>query len=804
MKTTKKFLSILLATILILSLFPATLAHASDNTITFSAEADKVDAKAGDIVNVDICMSENSVVAALTLVVNYDNTALKIVDVKSKEAFGYEEFNTAYGENQLAYLTASANPKTVGGTLFTIQFEVLKDGCTEISLSVDELTDIDLNPLSSATQSAKIHNFVDGTCAGCGEKSVKWNFDEATGTLTIYGTGPMEDYDYLDGNRPWESYIDDIQKIVIEDGITSIGNAAFSDCRNLLNVTISDSVISIGDYAFLLCRSLTSVTIPDSVTTIGISAFYSCYSLTSFLVDGNNKYYSNDEYGVLFNENKTTLIQYPDGNKRTSYTIPNSVIAIGEGAFCDCNNLKEIVIPDGVISIDCGAFKECTNLTSVTIPDSVISIGNAAFEYCYSLTSVTIGDGVTSIGDCAFSDCYRLTDVYYSNTKEKWTDISIGTDNDPFLNARIHYNSTGADTHPFNPIITPPTCTEQGYTTYACDCGYSNDIVDNYVDATGHNYDAVVTPPTCTETGYTTYTCTVCGDTYVDDETQATGHSYKEEITKPATHTENGVMTYTCHCGDTYTETINATGDHFYTPTVTPPTCTEGGYTTYICVCGDTYIGDETLATGHDYDAVVTEPTCTETGYTTYTCTVCDDTYVDDETPANGHDYDAVVTEPTCTETGYTTYTCTVCDDTYVDDETPANGHSFSNGNCTVCGETDPDYYAFSVKTPSRTTIRNKDGIILHTEITGNAPAGSYVEWTSNNNNFGKTVMNDSKSLQVIANNKGNTTFTATLYDANGNELATDSVELYSDSGFFQKIGGFFRSIFGATKIYEN
>lgn len=150
-----KFLSILLATILILSAFPVSLAYASDSAITFSAEADTESAKLGDIINVDVCMSENSAVAALTLIVNYDNTALKILNVQSKEAFGYEEFNTVYGNNKLAYLTASANPKTVGGTLFTVQFEVLKEGCAEISLTVNELTDIDFKTLSSSTQSAK-------------------------------------------------------------------------------------------------------------------------------------------------------------------------------------------------------------------------------------------------------------------------------------------------------------------------------------------------------------------------------------------------------------------------------------------------------------------------------------------------------------------------------------------------------------------------------------------------------------------------------------------------------------------------
>lgn len=117
----------------------------------------------------------------------------------------------------------------------------------------------------------------------------------------------------------------------------------------------------------------------------------------------------------------------------------------------------------------------------------------------------------------------------------------------------------------------------------------------------------------------------------------------------------------------------------------------------------------------------------------------------------------------------------------------------------------EPEYnYTFSIQEPSRITIRNRDGIILHANVEGIAPAGSYVEWTSNNNNFDIDESADGTKLTAIAENKGYTTFTATLYDAEGNILATDNVELYSKSGFFDKIGGFFRSLFGSTKIYEN
>lgn len=119
-----------------------------------------------------------------------------------------------------------------------------------------------------------------------------------------------------------------------------------------------------------------------------------------------------------------------------------------------------------------------------------------------------------------------------------------------------------------------------------------------------------------------------------------------------------------------------------------------------------------------------------------------------------------------------------------------------------VPDEPEDDICTISIQSPSRTEIRNKDGIILHTNVEGAAPNGSYVKWESSNGNFDKSV--DGSKLEIIAKNKGWTTFTAILCDADGNELARDTVEMYSKSGFFDKIGGFFRGLFGLTKIYEN
>ena len=440
-------------------------------------------------------------------------------------------------------------------------------------------------------------------------------------------------------------YCTSLTGVTIPNSVTSIGEYAFYNCSSLTSVAIPDSVTSIGDDAFSNCKSLTSVTIPDSVTSIGDAAFASCTSLTGIWVAEGNSHYANDASGVLFNKDKTTLVQCP-GAFSGSYAIPNSVTSIVGYAF------------DG-----------CASLTSVTIPDGVTSIGRYAFHDCRSLTSVTIPDSVTSIGVWAFCDCTSLTDVYYAGSEAQWKAIGIDLyGNDDLLTANIHYN---------------------------------------YVSHT-HSYKDVVTAPTCTEKGYTTHTC-ACGDSYVDTYTNALGHAWDNgKVTKEPTETETGVKTFTCtRCGETKTETIpKLTHEHNYNAVVTAPTCTEMGYTTHTCACGDSYVDTYTDALGHAWDEgkVTKEPTETETGVKTFTCTRCGETKTETIPKlTHEHSYKAVVTAPTCTAKGYTTHTC-ACGDSYVDTYVDALGHAWDNGKvtkeptetetgvktftCTRCGET--------------------------------------------------------------------------------------------------------------------
>ena len=312
----------------------------------------------------------------------------------------------------------------------------------------------------------------------CGD-NLTWTLDDE-GTLIISGTGAMTNYSL--GRSPFYTNAN-IKTVIIEDGVTNIGDEAFSycssladvkigsgvtsigkwafnDCTALTSIEIPDNVTSIGEWVFSKCSSLadvkigsrvtsiengtfsdcsslTSVEIPDSVTSISRSAFQNCTSLNSVNVSKNNAYYSSAD-GVLFNRDKTEIIYYPRGKSGT-YTIPDSIISIGDYAFCDCDRLTSIEIPAGVESIGEWAFSNCNSLTAVKIGSGVTKISGWAFLECTSLNSIEIPGSVTYIGDWAFDVCTGLTDVYYIGSEEMWNGIEIGENNDYLLNATMHF-----------------------------------------------------------------------------------------------------------------------------------------------------------------------------------------------------------------------------------------------------------------------------------------------------------------------------------------------------------------------------
>ncbi|MDD3364591.1 MAG: leucine-rich repeat protein, partial [Syntrophomonas sp.] len=198
-----------------------------------------------------------------------------------------------------------------------------------------------------------------------------------------------------------------LTSITIPEGVTAIGNMAFSGCKGLTSINIPEGVTSIGAGAFYNCSSLTSITIPQGVTSIPAGAFLACTGLIAIEVDGNNSTYASKN-GILFNKAGTILLVCPGGLE--NIVIPQEVTAIGDGAFSWCS-ISSIEIPQGITSIGQGAFSLCTSLTSITIPEGVTSIGQSTFAACTGLTNFTIPEGVTSIGDSAFNSCKGLTSI---------------------------------------------------------------------------------------------------------------------------------------------------------------------------------------------------------------------------------------------------------------------------------------------------------------------------------------------------------------------------------------------------------
>lgn len=309
-----------------------------------------------------------------------------------------------------------------------------------------------------------------GTSGKCGP-SAYWSFDSSTGTLTISGSGAMEDYEY--GNEfPWMDYRNSIQTIVIGDQITqigrnafpwtacstiqfgksvrSIGAEAFSGCRNLNgDLTLPDSVQIVGNDAFSECTGLTGkLTLGNGLQTIGFNAFYDCPFSGDLVIPDSvtmigiqafycRPYYLPETQGTLtLGKNLRTIgaFAFRESRYTGSLTLPDSVVELGERAFCNCGNLNgtltlgknlrtigkeafsgcaftgSLTIPEGITEIADGTFSSLYQSSGMftgklTLPSTLKTIGASAFSYTDFSGELLIPDGVTSIGANAFKEC---------------------------------------------------------------------------------------------------------------------------------------------------------------------------------------------------------------------------------------------------------------------------------------------------------------------------------------------------------------------------------------------------------------
>ena len=274
-----------------------------------------------------------------------------------------------------------------------------------------------------------------------------------------------------------------IGKYTIPEGVTCIGEYAFSGCTGLTDITIPESVKSIGEGAFHGCTGLTSVTIPDGVTTIGEEIRY---------------------------EGLVMWGGYQPFHRGDSCT---------GGAFSDCTGLTSITIPESVTSIDDYTFIGCKNLSAVCFAGNSPTIGLDVFTLFDNQTQPKFSIPGESI-------CYIIPglSIYYIVGREGWTS--------PTWNGYPTATWDGVNIphiHSYQVVVTAPTCTEKGFTTHTCECGDS--YIDTYIDALGHDFGdwAQMKAPTCTEKGEEKRTCSRC-EVPEAREIPALGHEYENGV----------------------------------------------------------------------------------------------------------------------------------------------------------------------------------------------------------------------------------------------------------------------------------
>ena len=308
---------------------------------------------------------------------------------------------------------------------------------------------------------------------------------------------------------------------------------AFYECEKLKAVNFSNQLEYIGEDAFVYCNALSSIEIPARVEWIADSAFANCLGLQKITVRAGNRNYASDNDGCLYNHKRNVLMQYPGGRKAASYSVrngvetiaiyafseapvqnvflPDSVTTLGESAFQGCETLKSVRLSERLKTIEGYAFFNCKALTEILIPDSVATIGENAFvccenlksvwlssslktietdmfDYCTQLDRVTVPKSVTTIKSGAFKDCYGLREIKILNAACK-----IDGDETTISDTAVIYGQKGS--------------TAQSYAKKHGRSFCTIDAAGNHV----HTWKTVVTPARYHKDGKKAKVCTECG-----------------------------------------------------------------------------------------------------------------------------------------------------------------------------------------------------------------------------------------------------------------------------------------------------
>ena len=529
----------------------------------------------------------------------------------------------------------------------------------------------------------------------CGD-NLTWTLDK-DGLLEISGTGEMYDSESYTPFEERELFPDDIQKVIIHEGVTSIGAKAFEQRNNLSSVQIPESIKTIGDNAFWWCSELTDVIIPDRVESIGENAFSNCSKLTMLRIPDT---VTDIRFGAFQNCKNLTSINIPKNIEHiadatfnnceslTNVTIPSSVTEIGSNAFSNCSSLTEITIPDSVTRMGAGVFQNCTGLSKITLPDSITSletgaflgcdslkeivlpdtitkIGESAFSNCDILEYVKIPEGVTSIGVSAFGNCGKLKSITLPSTvTELGSSIFENCQNLEEVNllggVKTIGDSAFKNCRSLKKLEIPEGAKSIGANAFEeCRNLITVTLPDSIVSIGANAFEdcASLTEITIPESmtsieQYTFNRCTGLKEIVIPDGVKNIencafyGCTGLKEATIPKSVTRIGVSVFKGAVSLTITGYENSYAEKYAEKEKIPFKA----------------LKDEVHTHSWDNGKITKYPTCTSTGTRTYTCTSCGATKTT-TIAATGHSWNSgtVTKKPTCTEKGIKTYKCKDC-----------------------------------------------------------------------------------------------------------------------------------------------